>query len=491
MAEETSDDPTAVINGGDLWYVSAFDLPYDFENIIYKAKQNSLIGPIKTKQGYHIIKVENRRANFGSCKVAHILLPLIENDTLKKVKSKIDSIYGIIKLQNNFSELAAKFSKDESTNIKMGVLPWFSTNQMPHEFEEATYNLLKNGDVSKPVKTASAWHIIRRIDKKEIPSFIKIKEQIEHKVKKSDRYALSEKSLLNKIKKENEIKEYYSIFEIKSAIDSTIFEGRWQIPDSISFDKVLFSINNIRFLQSDFVNYLYKNQKPIYATSTDNYVDGKYKKYIYEELVKLEVKKLELKYPEYRNSLKNFSEEILHDYFVEKNILRNGVNIEDELKNYYLLNKEKYNNAFHSTFSFLQYESYLNTEKLEKVLKKYKKREYKDDDLINKIENSLKTNIKFLKKEEFIEGNNEIADIVFTMFKQKQINKKTNYVFLKKKNLIVCIKSKIERFIKPIDIIKDTVIADYRLDVERKIISELKSKYEVNINENVFESLLN
>jgi len=292
VALETSDDPTTAVNGGDLWYITAFDLPYNLENYLYKAKSNSFIGPLKTKLGYHLIKIGNRRTNIGNFKVAQILLNRIKNDTLKLVKSKIDSIYKLVKSKNNFYELAAKYSEDKSTSMKNGIIPWFSTNQMPHEFENATYNLKRNGDISKPVETKDAWHIIKRIDKKEIPPLEKIREQVEQEVIKSDRYNICKNKILKKARKRHKIKEYYSIYEVKSEIDSTIFDGRWKIPDSIPFNKTLFSINNKKYLQTDFVNYLYKSQKPVHATSTDSYVNKKYKEYLNNELLKFEEREL-------------------------------------------------------------------------------------------------------------------------------------------------------------------------------------------------------
>jgi len=491
VAHETSDDHTAAVNGGDLWYITAFNQAYDFENYVYKAKKNSFIGPVKTKLGYHLIKIENRRKKFGSYKVAHILLNKIKNDTLKLVETKINSIYKVIKLKNNFSELVAKYSQDKSTNLKGGILPWFSTNQMPHEFEETTYALLKNGDISKPIKTKNAWHIIKLIDRKEIPSLRKIKEQIEHKVEKSDRYYLCEKKILQKIRKENNIKEYYSIYEIKSTIDSTIFEGKWKIPDSLAFNKILFSINNKKYIQSDFVKYLYENQKPIHGSSTDNYVDQKYQEYFNKTLIKLEEKKLEEKNQEFKNLVVEFSESILHREYVNNEILQKSKFDTKILKKYYSANKEKYNNTLHSNLLFLQYNSSVDAIKLEKYIKKYRKKGYTDEKLVEKLKKSLKSDIKIIKKGNFIEGNNKFADIVFLKFKQNQIDVTTKYVFFEKKNLVIFIKSKIKKYIKPFETIKEKLLIDYKTEIEIKNINKLKTKYNVKINETVLESLIN
>jgi len=490
VAKETSDDALSLINGGDLWYISAFNLPYDLENYIYKAKQNSLVGPVKTKLGYHIIKIGKRRVNFGSFKVAQILLNKIKNDTLKLVETKINDIYKNLKLNNNFSKLVVKYSEDEGVNLKNGVLPWFSTNQMPHEFEEATYALMRNGDISKPVQTKNAWHIIKRIDRKGIPSLTKIREQVEQEVKKSDRYDICKQKILKKVRKENKIKEYYSIYEIKSAIDSTIFEGKWEIPDTIAFDKILFSINNKKYFQSDFVKYLYNNQKPTYGSLTDIYVDKKYKEYFNIILWNIEEEKLGKENENYRKAVDEFSEDILYYYFENNMMQPNGNFDTKDFKKYYSENKYKYNNKLTSNLNFLEYNSSVSIKKLKKYLNKYISKNYADAELIEKLEKSLKSDMAFVKKGKFIEGENKIADIVFSKFKQDEINKKTKYVVLEEKNIVVCIKSKIEIYIKPFETVKEKLILDYNTNFEQKKLRKLKLKYNVSVNKKVLETLL-
>ncbi|MBN1251996.1 MAG: peptidylprolyl isomerase [Bacteroidales bacterium] len=490
VAKETSDDPGAVINGGDLWYITAFDLPYDFENYVYKTNGKGLSGPLKTKAGYQIIKIEDRRTNMGSIKIAHIMLSFSKNKSENELKSKIDSIYNLINLGSDFSALATRFSDDKGTSLNGGVLPWFTTGQMPNEFELATISLLKNGDVSKPIKTNYGWHILKKIDSKEIPLFENMKDQIEYKVENSDRFDLNNEILLKKIEKENVLKEFYSLQEVKSAVDSSIFEAKWAIPIDTNFDKILFTINNIKFHQYDFVKFIFDEQIVINPTSIDNYVNKNYDVFKKLKLIELENKKLELKYPEYRYQLNEFSDRTLLRYFMEGEVFRKAIEDSVDLKNYYSLNKEKYNSKYCSNFSIFEYDNYTDIDKLKKYLNRYLQKTLNDNDLAEHISKRIKGKFDFLEKKEFLEGEDERSDLIFNYFTQNKLNEKTRYILLERMNFVILINSQIKRFVNPLYKVKRKVLEDYQKEIESKLLIKLKNKYKVEINDNVFETLL-
>ena len=60
----------------DLGYFSAFKMIYSFENIAYNTPVGSVSKPFRTKFGYHILKVNDRRDSRGEVKVAHIMISL-------------------------------------------------------------------------------------------------------------------------------------------------------------------------------------------------------------------------------------------------------------------------------------------------------------------------------------------------------------------------------------------------------------------------------
>jgi peptidyl-prolyl cis-trans isomerase SurA len=74
VAKEYSEDPSAKKNGGDLGYFTAFSMVYRFENAAYTTNIGDISMPFKTNFGYHIVKVNDKRASKGEVKVAHIMV---------------------------------------------------------------------------------------------------------------------------------------------------------------------------------------------------------------------------------------------------------------------------------------------------------------------------------------------------------------------------------------------------------------------------------
>ena len=63
VAKQTSEDPSVKENNGDLGYFSAFRMVYPFENAAFKTNVGQVSKPFRTRFGYHIVKVVDKRAN--------------------------------------------------------------------------------------------------------------------------------------------------------------------------------------------------------------------------------------------------------------------------------------------------------------------------------------------------------------------------------------------------------------------------------------------
>lgn len=61
LAKENSLDPGSKDNGGSLGYFSKGQMVPDFEAVAFKLKKGEVSDPIKTRFGYHIIKVSDKR----------------------------------------------------------------------------------------------------------------------------------------------------------------------------------------------------------------------------------------------------------------------------------------------------------------------------------------------------------------------------------------------------------------------------------------------
>ena len=76
----------------DLGYFSAFKMIYNFENVAYDTQIGEVSLPFKTRFGYHIIKVHDKRPSLGEINVGHIMIYKSKENSAEKINSVLDSI---------------------------------------------------------------------------------------------------------------------------------------------------------------------------------------------------------------------------------------------------------------------------------------------------------------------------------------------------------------------------------------------------------------
>ena len=94
-----SDDPSVKKNRGDLGFFTAFQMVYPFEEQAYKTEKNEISMPFKTRFGYHILKVTDKRPARGTIETAHIMIAVNRNanqEEVQNAKNKIDEIYSMV-----------------------------------------------------------------------------------------------------------------------------------------------------------------------------------------------------------------------------------------------------------------------------------------------------------------------------------------------------------------------------------------------------------
>ena len=324
----------------DLGYFSAFKMIYNFENIAYDTQIGEVSLPFKTRFGYHIIKVHDKRPSLGEINVGHIMIYKSKENSVDKINSVLDSINKGV----SFEYLAKKYSEDKNSSFKGGRLNSFSSGQINSiPFENAAFKLKNVGDISEVVETKYGWHIIKLYSKKNIKSFEEIKYELLNKLKKSSRFDFISdsfyESLLTKynITYENKELKYFD-----SIVDSSFLNANWRMPEGISDDINMVSILNSTYSLLDFADYLENNQSKNPKKSLRNVLREKYRSFLNLKMLNIYKGNLENENSDYRNVLNEYREGLLLFNLMQDKIWTYNESDSLKLKDFFNKNSTSY-----------------------------------------------------------------------------------------------------------------------------------------------------
>lgn len=171
VAKIHSDGPFAE-KGGNMGWLSLSDLPDLFVEKITALKENEISSPFESKNGLHIIKLNNIKSVAGEkifstqYNINQIILKnnqIIPQDELFK---KLESIKNQISGGLSFGDAAAQYSEDSTSSLKNGSLGWVDRNNLLPEFQ-AELDKGKLNTIIGPFKTATGWILVELLGKRE------------------------------------------------------------------------------------------------------------------------------------------------------------------------------------------------------------------------------------------------------------------------------------------------------------------------------------
>ncbi|MCD4697613.1 MAG: peptidylprolyl isomerase [Bacteroidales bacterium] len=494
VAKEVSEDPSARSrksprggkdipgNGGDLGYFSTFDMVYPFETGAYKSKYGEVTMPVRTDFGYHIILVADKIPAQGSIDAAHLFLKMSDSATSAdsaEIKNKANGLYERIMNGENFDDLVKEYSDDKGSASKGGRLPQFNVNRMVPEFIAVIATMQDSGDVSKPVLTSYGWHLIKLYGKTGLQPFEDVKDEMKKRLEKDKRAQKSKEVIIHDIKNEYGYKEFSKAFEgVYEIIDSTIYQGKWEVPVEENLSKAVFKLGGQSYTQQQLAEFIAKNQNIGKDEKVNEFVNKKFKEFTDLECQAYEDSKLESKYPDFRAIVKEYRDGILLFELTNDKIWSFASKDTTGLQAYYESHKKDFmwETRLDATIYTLLDSTYLDNAR-ELVASGLQ-----DEDLTSELNNDSLNVIKFEHKK-FQKDENDLIDSIKW---KKGITENST---VRDKTVFVYVHKKVAREPKSFDESRGLITAGYQEELEKNWITMLREKYPVEINQEVLGSI--
>ncbi|QDK79026.1 peptidylprolyl isomerase [Spirosoma sp. KCTC 42546] len=369
LAREYSQDAATAQTGGSLGYITAFGVVYPLEIAAYTTPVGSISQPVRTRFGYHLIKVNNRRPSRGRVRVAHILVrmsPGADEAGQKMAQNRIDAAYTRLQKGESFELVCRELSDDATSKSNGGVLP-LSTPDRPWvpAFDDAAFALTKVGDYSKPVRTNYGWHIIKLIERKALEPYATMAAPLRQRVMTDSRAEVLRQSTVQKLRKDYTVQEDKTVLENAVAkADSSLLRGQWRFTEPLDpslQNKPIVTISGQPYTVNQFFAYVRQRQQPprnpALATTTtstaptaEHTVAGspsvamyrQFDRFVGDRLIATEEANLDKKSAEFKSLMSDIRDGVLLSQVMEQNVWERSMVDSTGQRQYYEQHKAEY-----------------------------------------------------------------------------------------------------------------------------------------------------
>ncbi len=488
VAAELSDDESAKNNGGRIGFLEVLfpDGFYPLENAVYTLPIGELSEPVRTKMGYHLVKVNSRRPARGEIEAAHILIRE-DGRTPEEAKEIIDSLYQLLNAGGDFNTIAKERSEDKRSQPNGGYLGFFGISKYEKSFEDAAFAIEEDNTISMPFKSSLGWHIVKRISHRGIQPYNIEKRRLEANIKNDGRFAKAQAAVLAQIKADGNFRENPEVLsKFTTALNDTFLTFRWQAPKQ-NLEKVLFTMDDgFQADVSDFVKFLRNasRKRMTYARSGDvNYVANRlYEEFVEQQCFKYEENRLEEKYPDFKALMREYEEGILLFEVTKMLVWDRASQDTAGLKTFFDSIKGKYRWGERAQVSIYKLKS--EHEAKVKELQAFAKK-----NPISAVLAKFNSESEILTVEEVKMEKGRNMQLKRMEWKAGAIstpynNEKDKLIeFMKIENMSPAVD-------KTLNEAKGYVIADYQDYLEKQWIEQLEKEYKIKVNNKVFEKLI-
>jgi peptidyl-prolyl cis-trans isomerase SurA len=478
LASQHSEDPSAARNQGDLGYFKAFQMVTPFEDAAFTTPVGEVSMPIRTRFGYHLIYVADKRPAQGEILVAHIMKMFSNPEHVtaeedQALKAKADSIFKVIQNGGDFAELARTYSDDKRSGMNGGEMQWFSAGQIDPDFSRESFALKNNGDVSPVIRSRFGYHIIKRIDHKMPPKFEEIKDELEQRVKSNPEKSKHNRQLfVEKLKKEYRFQfNDATLHSLKTVVEADKYDSIQVVALKPYAERTLFIFAGKTYNVADFLKWTTeakKIERKTFMQRIDPYAEAM--------ILKYEDSKLEDKHADFKYLIQEYHDGILLFSIMEKQVWNKAIEDSLGLARFYEGNKNRFAMGEHFDGLVVHCKSQSTRDSVETLLA---------SGLTNPSElearmNENSTNRIRIEKGRWEKGDHKIVDFyVWNGPAPAKFDDTLEFIY----------GNKINSGYKTLDEARGLFISEYQDYLEKEWLNQLRNSYKISVNKKVLKKI--
>jgi peptidyl-prolyl cis-trans isomerase SurA len=367
---------------------------------------------------------------------------------------------------------------------------------MVEPFEEAAFSLEQVGDLAGPVRTNYGFHVLKLIDKKELPSFEDSQRELTKKVRRDSRAEITKTSFVRGLQAEYGAKvstrHRDALVRAASNVDSLFHAGHPLTGvKSSELSRTLFNVAGQAHTVGDFVEWVNASRVRNLDLPSSDKVKQEIDRYLETMLLAHEDTQLERKHSDFRLLMEEYHDGILLFELTDQNVWSRAVKDTAGLVAYHEAHPEDFMWDDRLDVAIYTCEDADIAKKVRKALRKSGDVETLRRELIAERPLALRAETGM-----FSQGENEWADRAFTALSDRTlVADKKGMLMLETSEggsqiILVEVKAQLAPTPKALDECRGQAIAAYQDHLEQAWIEELRMKYPHDINREALYSLV-
>lgn len=475
---------------GRLPYITGMSMVYPFEQALYDLKVGEISMPVRTKYGYHLIQMLDKHPALGKVQFSHIMAQEMPGDTSQRGKKKMDAAYEELKKGADYADVVSRYSEDRATIARGGVTHLTKLDRMLPEVVEQLFRL-KEGEYSKPFRSRMGWHIVRLDEKAGLDSYENTRPVIVYSFDNDE-----ERGMIPVMAKGNEL-----LAECKWKVNQDVWKEVVQsfrdtvngakLPSDSLYNPRLFSKTLMVYEGKPvsvwrFMNFAKQTTKRDMVFNMKEWANDMLTRFINSQALIHEFSILETKYPEFAKMMSEYKDGI---YLFDINNRRVWGKASDDsvgLAAYYEAHKDKYRTPRKVLATVFKYDVlHVNTKDMEKFVQKAYKGKWSYDRTRRDALDMFGEKCVRVDSAQYLAGKNQFVDKVEWKpgLSKAVLSGDDAKGFVWIHQVIPSRQYELEE-------VQGTVITDYQGLLEDEWVKELREKYQITINRDVFDSML-
>ncbi len=475
LARENSQDPSAQQNDGNLGFFTALQMVYPFEQQAYLTEPGQVSEIVRTRFGYHIIKVFEKQRSPGEVEVSHILLRKGSSPDAA-VRNRAFEAYDQLRGGRAWEDVCKEFSEDTNTRDSGGKLRPFGVGALASvpEFESRAFSLSNPGQLSDVFESGIGWHIIRLERKIHVPPYSELEPSLKKRISRDERFSTAQRAIRQRQRVQYGFAENAdNKTRFLALADSSIVKGKWAYAGAADFrSQILFSLTTGSFTVDQAIRHVMRNQAPS-GLSPAACMENHYSNFVSESIEEAEEKNLLEKNPDFGFLLTEYQEGMMLFEIMEREVWKKASDDSTGQAGYFAAHTGQYQAGD-------RVEARLFVASEQTVVDEIRQKVMQGDTL---RQADLKKLRQVMGPRIFEKGENKAVDRVTWLVGLQQTQIDNNHYLVE---IIRLIPPGQQTFTEA----RSRVISDYQNELEARWLAQLKNKYPVKVNKKVKKAVL-